>query len=94
MRTTRTISFWRNLTNNKYNSPNNCKILIMSNERGARTNGGVSRLYEWRPEDIITPPHQIGDGHVCVVLNRALRIPQHAVTELWQNGSNCKSIKI
>lgn len=56
----------------------------MSND--ARTNGGFNNIYQWKPAAIIEEPHKVGNGHVCLVLNREIRIPQHVVTELWQNG--------
>ncbi|XP_065354331.1 thiamin pyrophosphokinase 1 [Calliphora vicina] len=80
---TKTILFW--LNNKKYYC--NYKKFIMSNDSGTKRNGGLTKTYQWQPADIITQPHKVGNGHVCLVLNREIRIPQHVVTELWQNAS-------
>ncbi|KAI8129599.1 thiamine pyrophosphokinase 1 [Lucilia cuprina] len=83
MRTTTTILFfWCNYKNySKY------RKFIMSNDLGSKTNGGLSKRFQWQPADIIEPPYKVGKGHVCLVLNREIRIPQHVVTELWQNAT-------
>lgn len=63
----------------------------MSIEKRTKTNCGVSGPWEWNPEDIIAPPHKIGNGHICLILNREIRVPPHAVTNLWQNGNKCRT---
>ncbi|KAM7363744.1 thiamine pyrophosphokinase 1 [Cochliomyia hominivorax] len=83
MRTTKTINFF--WCYSKKNYSHNYKNFIMSND--ARTNGGfTNNVYQWKPASIIDEPHKVDNGHVCLVLNREIRIPQHVVTELWQNA--------
>lgn len=60
----------------------------MSNDSGSKVNGGLTKIFQWKPADIIDEPYKVGNGHVCLVLNREVRIPEHVVTELWQKGKS------